>query len=42
MSIPSQERSRGCSSQFLFPLEDEDLVKARDLYINIKRVNVVE
>jgi len=25
-----------------FPLEDEDLAKARDLYINIKCENVVE
>jgi len=37
MSIPSPERSRGCSLKFLLPLEDEDLAKAQDLYINTKR-----
>jgi len=41
MSIPSRERSRGCSSQFLLPLEHEDLAKARNLYINIMGVNIV-
>jgi len=41
MSISSRERSRGCSSQFLLPLEHEDLAKARNFYINIKRVNIV-